>query len=309
MLTAGHRCAAVALLGGLILGACSAEVVGFPVDDAGVEVEFDASRPSADAGPGESRDAGADAHVAADVGAPGGADAGARGDASARGDAGAGRRDAGGPDAQACPPPILISRPGHVFTPSLAAPIYHEDIPMDRDLVLRRIEVDVTFKRGPWASPAPSSGGIHNVFWLHRGRKGDKWLNNCAGYVNIKGLRTLEANDNLGITDAAIWNQAISQSFHAVEGETYEVRYVYDAVGSVYSLKAFHAGQLIVNRSGDPLLDQVEAANCWPGSGCVHPGFFFEMGQPPWDGSGGPEVPSYGWDYSDVELRFYPVCP
>jgi hypothetical protein len=223
----------------------------------------------------------------------------------------AGEAEAGDATAEeaSCPEPIVISRPGHLFSPSVSVPVFREDIAMPSGLFLRKVELDLTFTRGPWASPAPANGGIHNIFWLHRGNKGNHWLNNTVGYMNIKGLHALDLSTNLGITDKAVWSQNLTiDSFPTTQGETFSVRYVYDAAGNVFSFAVLQAGKQIGYREGDPLLDVIQAADCWDPAHPAAPGFFIEIGNLAWDGSGGPEVPTYDWDYADLEIRFFPVC-
>jgi hypothetical protein len=217
--------------------------------------------------------------------------------------------DSGEPDGATCPAPMVLSRPGHVFTPTVDEPIYREDISLASGLWLRKVEVDLTFTRGPWADPAPPTGGIHNIFWLHRGLQGNHWLNNNVGYMNIKGLHALDVNNNLGITDPDVWSQNLTiNSFPTSEGDRFDVQYVYDAAGNIVSFRVLENGQQIGYREADPLLDVVAAADCWLGAEPTTPGMFLVIGNAAWDGSGGPEVPTYGWDYADLEVRLYPVC-
>jgi hypothetical protein len=209
-----------------------------------------------------------------------------------------------GPDAPSCPPPTVFEYAGP-FVPSLATPTWRADIDMPSGQVFQRIRVDLDFVRGPWASPAPSSGGISNLFWLHRGKKGNHWLNNVVGYMNFKGHGHIEVNDNLGITDPAIWNQALNQSLATSEGTAYHATYVYNAGGQKYWFSVTEGQTQVAYREGVPLLSEVLAQDSWLANGA--PGFFVQIGNVAWDGTA-PEVPTFDWVYSNLVIEFFPPC-
>ncbi len=175
-------------------------------------------------------------------------------------------------------------------------------------LTFARIEVEVDFVRGPWATTAPSTGGISNVFWLHRGMAGNHWLNNMVGYLNFKGHGKIEVSTNLGITDPAIWNQALNKSLSTTEGMKYHATYVYDGAGKKMWFRILQDQNELVYREGVPLLDTIDAQDSWKPPPQGKPGFFIVIGNEAWDGSGGPEVPTYDWVYTNLVVRFFPAC-
>ncbi len=229
---------------------------------------------------------------------------GSAGAAAADSGSDAGPGTDGAADAPSCPAPILVQYAGDFFTPTVATPTWRKDIDMPSGQMFQRIRVDLDFVRGAWASPAPSSGGISNLFWLHRGKKGNHWLNNVVGYMNFKGHGHIEVNDNLGITDPAIWNQALNQALTTTEGTAYHATYVYNAGAHKYWFSVMQGQNEVAHKEGVPLLNEVMGQDSWKNGA---PGFFIQIGNVAWNGSA-PEVPTYGWQYSNLVVKFVPTC-
>ncbi len=201
--------------------------------------------------------------------------------------------------------PFVFTRP-EPFVPTVAVPILRVDIPITPVVTYGRIDVDLDFLRGAWAMPAPATGGIHNIFWLHRGVRGGNWLDNVVMYMNVIGRRAFRLSSNLGITDRAIWSQNIEDGFPSVEGQRYHVETMYDAAGQRRSFRVTQGSSVIANAQDVPVVASIPSRSPYPGGQSA---FFLEIGVGAWDPAGGPEVPTYGWEYSNVVIRFHPVAP
>jgi hypothetical protein len=73
-------------------------------------------------------------------------------------------------------------------------------------------------------------------------------------------------------------------------------------------VRVLESGQQVAYREAVALLDVVAAADCWLGQPPGAPGIFVVIGNGPWDGPGGPEVPTYDRDYASLEIRLFPLC-
>lgn len=278
----------------------------------GIACDAPASR-TFDAGPGlEKPTLVVDGGVVAD-GAVESVDAANAVDAAMLGDAGSHDSavpilDTGTPGCTGAP---LVFQVADAFTPTDASPTRRSDFDVADGLVFGRIDVEVDFVRGPWAASAPSGGGMHNVFWLHRGDRGNHWLDNNVGYLNFMGRRDLQAQTNLGITDPEVWTQDITaRSVTTDEGASYHVAYSYDAEGRAYWLELSRAGSTVARAEDVPINTEIVGRDSWSG-GSSH--FFVEIGHHVWSPSSpGPEVATLGWTYSNLEVRMYPLgstCP
>ncbi|MBX7196324.1 MAG: hypothetical protein K1X94_30000 [Sandaracinaceae bacterium] len=217
--------------------------------------------------------------------------------------------DAYEPPTGPCTPLVLDARAP--FTPTESEPFRRTDLDIDDGLVFGRIEVELSFVRGPWASAHPDGSlGMHNLFWVHRGTRGQDWLDNSVGYLNFTATTQLRLETNLGITDESIWSDVLSGSgCRTDEGASYHVHYVYDAEHHHWWFELTDAaGESICGREGVPLLDRIDGTSTGrrPASA-----FFIEIGHEIWSpGHDGPEVATLDWTYRDAEVRFYPLgCP
>ncbi len=200
------------------------------------------------------------------------------------------------------------------FTPTAAEPVRRRDFDVDDGLVFGRIDVELDVVRGAWASDhAEGTFGMHNVFWLHRGLRGQGWLDNCVGYVNFTAASRLRAESNLGITEGSgLWSDVLSASGAATaEGARHHVSYSYDAEEGRWWLRLSDAaGTSLAYGEGVARVDHIDGRSPYPHGSSA---FFLEIGHVPWTaGHDGPEVATLGWTYSAVEVRFYPLgdsCP
>ena len=222
--------------------------------------------------------------------------------------------DASGPmpDAAApgpCSPLVLAAH--EPFTPTEAEPFRRTDLDIDDGLVFGRIEVELSFVRGPWAAAHPDGRlGMHNLFWVHRGTRGQDWLDNSVGYLNFTAASQLRLETNLGITDESVWSDVLSGSGCATEeGGRYHIHYVYDAEHHRWWFElTTESGEMVCGREDVPLLDRIDGTSTGrrPASN-----FFVEIGHAVWTPDhDGPEVATLGWTYSDAEVRLHPLgCP
>ncbi len=211
--------------------------------------------------------------------------------------------------AAACAP--LVFEVDAPFTATESDPIRRTDFDIDDGLVFGRIDVELDFVRGPWASAHPDGRlGMHNVFWLHRGLRGNHWLDNSVGYLNFTAATQMRLETNLGITDESVWSDVLSASRCATtEGERYHLHYVYDAAGRRWWFElSSRDGEVICRQEDVPILTEIVGRSPYSRGASA---FFIELGHIVWTPEHeGPEVATLGWTYSNVEVRFSPLgCP
>ena len=152
--------------------------------------------------------------------------------------------------------------------------------------------VELDIYHGGWNSQNPS--GNHSLFWLHRGACcWPSWANNNFGYGNTFGPNRNEVRigSNVGGKHSVPVRVALQP------GATYHVEYSYDWIARSIELTLTDkaTGQVIKT----PFLDAREPV-VTDGSG------FFMI----YFGHGahevGPEVPTYGWEYSNLRVEFIP---
>jgi hypothetical protein len=197
-------------------------------------------------------------------------------------------------DAPPPPPPsggLVFRADGLIHTATPASPKRVIKVPVDRELRLRRLVVDMDFTPGPWnTSKNPNN---HAIFWLHRG----KFRGNTIGNVNAFGPSkfTIKAAQNINM--AARTQTDSEQGVPLVQGTRYHVTYTYNAeAGSV---------TCVVTANGSAVLTLGFSAASAGGALTVPTsGLNIEFGHNA--GQEGPEVPSHGWTYSNLRIEMVP---
>ena len=195
---------------------------------------------------------------------------------------------------QAPPPPagtIVFRASGSLFTATAANPKGYLQVPVEGELRLRRLVLEMDFTPGPWNTS--KNPGNHNIVWLHRG----KFRSNTIGNINAFGPNkfTLKAAQNI---DQPAHSSTINDtSIQLVQGTKYHLRYTYNA-----DLRTAIAE---VSRQGT-VIGTVSIAATAAGNTLVVPatGLVVEFGHLPTHE--GPEVPAPGWNYSELRIEMAP---
>lgn len=164
------------------------------------------------------------------------------------------------------------------------------DINLERSLVAKKLILDMDFVPGPWnRSKSPAN---HAIVWLYR----DRFRGNTIANVNAFSPKsTLKAAQNIdlgpGIAEAAEAGVAWEQ------GKRYHLKYTYDAQIRRVTVELSAGGQPI---------KKLELPATAPGGVLDIPsrGLIVEFGH--WGFEPGPEVASYGWQYSNLKIEFVP---
>ena len=80
-----------------------------------------------------------------------------------------------------------------------------------------------------------------------------------------------------------------------------------DASGATRWYRITNGSTLVSNGRDVPLVSSIPSREV----GGTASAFFLEIGHGAWDAAVGPEVPTYGWEYRNIVLRFHPIvaCP
>lgn len=190
-----------------------------------------------------------------------------------------------------CPPgAVCFERQGLFHEPSGANPAFKAQIPLESGVTYRTIRVQLTFRHGGWFGPMQD--GIHNFFWIF-----DSDWGGTYGYMNARG-----PNRNIVtmLTKAGLGGTATSRpkvNFGLSPGSTYVIDYVYDLnsgniIGTVSTPNGTEVARLFdVTRAS--AIGRSGALTLW-------------VGNPDERHHGAFEVPSLGWDYSNLRIEISP---
>lgn len=210
---------------------------------------------------------------------------------SASGASGVGGGDGGGtPTTPNNPGALVVKFDGALHTAAQGNEKRRIDINLESPLTVKKLILDMDFIPGPWnRSKSPAN---HAIVWLYR----EKFRGNTIANVNAFSPKsTLKAAQNIdlgpGIAEAAEAGVAWEQ------GKRYHLKYIYDAQNRRVSVELSAGGQ-VVKRLSFPATS--------PGGVLDIPsrGLIVEFGH--WGFEPGPEVASYGWQYSNLKIEFVP---
>lgn len=209
---------------------------------------------------------------------------------SASGASGVGGGGGGGTTPPTSPGALVVKFDGALHTAAHGNEKKRIDINLERPLTVKKLILDMDFVPGPWnRSKSPAN---HAIVWLYR----EKFRGNTIANVNAFSPKSsLKAAQNIdlgpGIAEAAEAGVAWEQ------GKRYHLKYVYDAQNRNVSVELSAGGQLI-KRLSFPATS--------PGGVLDIPsrGLIVEFGH--WGFEPGPEVASYGWQYSNLKIEFVP---
>jgi hypothetical protein len=187
--------------------------------------------------------------------------------------------------------PIIFERPGQIHTATKENPKLKLAVPVTGALKLDRLVWDLDITAGPWNAKKPECA--HNIAFFHRGR----FRSNCFSNLNAFGPKRNWLKNNQNIDQPAGSNTNAKIGFLFVQGTTYHMNYVFDAVN-----KMVH---IIVQQGGHDVghFDMRATAEnhilTVPTTGLV-----LEMGN--LLNQVGCEVPSIGWTWTNLRLQMFP---
>lgn len=187
--------------------------------------------------------------------------------------------------------PIIFERPGQVHFATHDNPKLKLAVPVDKALQLDRLVYDLDITAGPWSTRM--SHCAHNIAFFHRGR----FRSNCFSNLNAFGPDRYWMKNNQNIDQPAGSNTNSKINFHFVQGTTYHINYVFDAVNKQIHIIAQVGGHDVAH------LDMAATAQnhilTVPSTGLV-----LEMGN--LLNQVGCEVPSIGWTWANLRLQMFP---
>lgn len=187
------------------------------------------------------------------------------------------------------PGAVVFELPGIFHSPTPGNESRRFNVPFPGNPTYSRIILEMDFTHGGWSAD-PSDN--HGVFWLNRGTR---WRSNMFGYLNIFGPGTnqlkLATNANLDAGDV----QAKSVGAFFMPGGTYHVRYEYNILESFYEATVTRGDQVVGVVRDIPTVNQIRT---------VGENWFVDFGHNL--EAAGPEVPTYGWTYSNLRVQWIP---
>ncbi len=180
----------------------------------------------------------------------------------------------------------------HAASPLDPTRIINVDVPPNRAFSRMEVTFDVT--HGGWHGP--DRAGLHNLIWIQRGRYGvpprlfPRWQGNIFGYLNARG-------PGRNLVHARTEATTKTTGARLEPGRTYRVRWVYRNDRIEETVTDRGTGRVvatIADRSPQTALRS-------PADGAFM--LYFGNGEP---GAHGPEVPSFGWTWSDLTVELTP---
>lgn len=187
--------------------------------------------------------------------------------------------------------PIIFDRPGQVHFATTATPKLKLAVPVSGKLNLNRLVYDLDITAGPWNAKKPECA--HNIAFFHRG----KFRSNTFSNLNAFGPKRNWMKNNQNIDQPAGSNTNAKIGFHFIQGTTYHVNYVFDAVNKkvhiILQVGGHDVGHIDMNATAQNHILTVPAT-----------GLVLEMGN--LLQQAGCEVPSLGWTWANLHLQMFP---
>ncbi|HEV7509924.1 MAG TPA: hypothetical protein VGS07_33940 [Thermoanaerobaculia bacterium] len=187
--------------------------------------------------------------------------------------------------------PITFDRPGQVHTATKEKPKLKLAVPVSGKLNLNELGWEVDITAGPWNAKKPECA--HNIAFFHRG----KFRSNTFSNLNAFGPKRNWLKNNQNIDQPPGVNTNAKIGFHFVQGTTYHIIYIFDAVNKRIHISAQQGGETVghfdMNATAQNHILTVPAT-----------GLVLEMGN--LLQQAGCEVPSLGWSWSNLRLTMFP---
>jgi len=164
-------------------------------------------------------------------------------------------------------------------------------IPVQRALTLKRLIVDVDFVPGPWNTSKPNPN--HAIVWVHRGKFRSNSVVNLNAFGPSKYAIKMNQNVDLPAGNITVGEAGIELQ----RGTLYHAKTVYDAQSGRATVTLSSSGQVLRSFSlGTTASNRILNV---PSTGLVA-----EFGH--YSGQEGPEVPTWGWSYSNLRVEMDP---
>jgi hypothetical protein len=190
----------------------------------------------------------------------------------------------------------VATKDGPVHTAAKGKPKGVVCVKLPQDLTLDKMVIEWETTLGPW-SKKPS--GNHNMLFVHRGR----FRGNTVSNVNAfgPGKNFIKVAQNVDLPPKYSTNTKIGVALQ--NGSTYQIRYTYDAANKQVTSELFQAGAFV--KKVTMAATSKNRTLVFQAHGLSEKGSFFaEFGhnanQEP------PEMPSFGWRYSNLRVEMYP---
>jgi hypothetical protein len=174
---------------------------------------------------------------------------------------------------------------GLAFKPSKSVPVKRFSFPVPPGNY-ERIHFEMDVKHGGW-DPANRSGK-HMLFWLVKNRNYYMY-----GYANFEGPSKNDVIFRHGVAITHPEKIKIISKIAAQEGHTYHLEYTYDTRQNFLKLDVSENGTVLATINGTPNTNVIDFAT--GDLGIIDIGF---------DGSNPAERPTYGWEYSNLEIQW-----
>jgi hypothetical protein len=187
---------------------------------------------------------------------------------------------------------VVFRRNGVFHTSTGSNPKGVVNVTVPRALDLERLVVDFDFVPGPWSKVHVP--GAHGLLWLHRG----KFRSNTIGNLNAFGPNkfTFKFNQNLDLPAGDVTSAEGGVSL--TQGQTYHVRYTYDAearlITAVLSRNGTVLRTLTAAGTAAGRVLRVAASGIRAEFGHHHGQHEPEVGSPP------------GWSFSNLVVEMHP---
>ena len=184
---------------------------------------------------------------------------------------------------------------GLIHTPTVGNEAREIRIPIEQQLRLKKLTIDLDFTPGPWnLSKVP---GNHAIVWLYRGRYKSGTIANVNAFG--PGKYVVKNNQNVDLPAGQVTSNEQKQTFE--QGKKYHLRYVYDAQTNVI--------RVIVSSGGVELNNFTMQGTARGNVLTIEPtggdnGLIVQFGHR--RGQEGPEIPSYGWRYENLKIEMIP---
>jgi hypothetical protein len=168
---------------------------------------------------------------------------------------------------------------------------------------LGRITVDWDVTAGPWWSKKPD--GIHNFGYFF----GNRYRSGVIGNVNALGPgKFLVKNmQNFGMPRGT--NTNVKASYHVQNGELYHIVYTFDANNKNAHTEFQDSNHILlkaIGQNANPGNGQAVVLDKYNSSGANDMVMVGEFGNYNTHVPGHPEVPTPGWIYANLRIRFTP---
>lgn len=169
---------------------------------------------------------------------------------------------------------------------------------MPKDLKVSKLVMEWDVSTGPWNKKR--SDANHALNWLHRGRFRSGTISNVNAFGPKKNI--LKMNQNVDMAKGT--NTNTKAGIELKPGNTYHLRYTYDAANRVVTTELFLSGVLLKKLEMKGTAQNRTLSI--PKFGFTSKGSLFaEFGHYP--GQHFPELPSYGWRYSNLRVELTTV--